>query len=778
MAYKKANCRVQMDERKVREALHAIVPPGDLFEIRMLDEKWTKSGYFTDVELAVQELSKTLITENAGIYVTLNHIKSGCGSRKQRDKFLEDIKPTTSDNDIDYYQYLMLDFDPSGAERVSGVSSTDQELSQAREVAVSVAEFLRLQGWPEPLKGMSGNGYHLLYWIEHIPANDQNGELIKKVLKTLNQKFGTSVCKVDEANYNPARICKLYGTVAQKGINSEERPHRTSKLISIPEDTAQVTLDQLEAVAALLKDPNEKRAKVIQKVSAPVSTSSTSNDTDKLLKSCKKYGIRDLGEYLDSIGIAHRDPEVWRTGRKWVLEKCPFDESHTASDSAVFQFADGQLRFKCLHNSCKDYHFAQFIQKVDPERYAAASIEKSEKPSLTIENLAAEYEERGVNVKLNLITHDVEVEADDPDLDYESLKTTTHSILKGNGKSYSGVTWDTLEAYTLELAKQNKFNPVLDYLNSIEYDGKDHFEDLFALMGLDESDTLSRSLVRKWFLQGIVLLHNTEAHPVAPEGVLTLNGPQRCGKTSLIELFSIRPEWFARGAALNPDDKDTIRRCCSRWIIELGEVETTLRRDIEALKNFITNDVDVYRVAYGRSDVKHARRSNLAATCNSDRYLIDPTGNRRWWTVPITKMIRYSDIQAFPIVQLWSQALSIYREQGAGCFRLTGEEYDELEERNNKALKPGKAEDEVNDILASAAGSPYLYKWVDITATDWKGYFDSLKKHDSSTIGRALKKAGIEQRQNGTQRLYSLPVWKEAATHYHLTPKEQSAQFG
>ena len=75
MAYKRANCRVQMDESKVREALNAIVPPGELFEIRIIDESWISSGYFTDSDLAIQELKKTFITENAGIYITLNHIK-------------------------------------------------------------------------------------------------------------------------------------------------------------------------------------------------------------------------------------------------------------------------------------------------------------------------------------------------------------------------------------------------------------------------------------------------------------------------------------------------------------------------------------------------------------------------------------------------------------------------------------------------------------------------------------------------------------------------------
>lgn len=782
MAYLRADHSFDMDENEIRKALSVLKQPGKLFEIRVLrksgSKSYTMSAYFNDIDTAIKKMKSTKVWKNSNVYFTLNEINPACFSREQHNEFIESTK-TTDDPDILSYKLMLVDLDP---ERTKEVSSSEEELVAAGEVAKNVITFTRAIGWPEPIQGMSGNGYHFLYELDSIPNTEETKTIIKKVLETLQQKFGTDGCKVDEVNFNPSRICKLYGTVAHKGSSTQDRPHRMSRIISVPDVRGKVTKHQLEAVAALWTDPNSRGKQANNSKKASGTTPAFTNEqkteySDKLQKSCKKYGIRDLGEYLDSIGISHQPSETWRTGRKWVLDSCPFDENHKAPDSAVFQFADGQLRFRCLHNSCKDYHFAQFLNKVDPKRYASASIQQSEKPPLTIENLAAEYDERGISVKLNLITHEIEVETDGADLDYDSLITTTHSILKSNEKNYTGVTWDTLAAYTLELAKQNKFNPVLDFLNSIKFDGHDHFAELYELMGIEKEDSLSRSLIRKWFLQGIALLHNSEAHHIAPEGVLTLNGPQRCGKTSLVEMFAIKPEWFARGAALNPNDKDTIRRCCSRWIIELGEVETTLRSDIEALKNFITNDVDVYRVAYGHSDLKYARRSNLAATCNSDKYLIDQTGNRRWWTIPISKMIRYSEIQTFPIVQLYLQALKIYQDEGCNCFRLTGDEFDALEDRNSKALKPMKAEDEVNDVLATAKETPNLFKWVNITVTDWKDYFSGLKKYDAGTIGKALKKIGIIQRTNGSQRLYSLPIWKEVATHYKVTPRASNEQI-
>ena len=35
---------------------------------------------------------------------------------------------------------------------------------------------------------------------------------------------------MDLTNYNPARIFKLYGTLAQKGRNTADRPHRMARI--------------------------------------------------------------------------------------------------------------------------------------------------------------------------------------------------------------------------------------------------------------------------------------------------------------------------------------------------------------------------------------------------------------------------------------------------------------------------------------------------------------------------------------------------------------------
>ncbi len=101
-------------------------------------------------------------------------------------------------------------------------------------------------GWPEPILADSGNGAHLLYRID-LPANDDG--LVKRVLEGLAFRFDDAEVRVDTTTHNPARIWKLYGTLAAKGDDTDERPHRLARLTYVPEQLVPITQTQLETAA-------------------------------------------------------------------------------------------------------------------------------------------------------------------------------------------------------------------------------------------------------------------------------------------------------------------------------------------------------------------------------------------------------------------------------------------------------------------------------------------------------------------------------------------------
>jgi putative DNA primase/helicase len=136
--------------------------------------------------------------------------------------------------------------------------------------------------------------------------------------------------------------------------------------------------------------------------------------------------------------------------------------------------------------------------------------------------------------------------------------------------------------------------------------------------------------------------------------VLVLFGKQNIGKTTWVKsLDPANCNAVREGALLDPSNKDSIIGLACHWIIELGELDGTLRKsDIASLKAHITNQVDIVRVPYARKSSRLARRTVYVATVNENRFLSDDTGNRRWWVVEVDsiEMSHGLDMQ-----QVWAE---------------------------------------------------------------------------------------------------------------------------
>ena len=387
---------------------------------------------------------------------------------------------------------------------------------------------------------------------------------------------------------------------------------------------------------------------------------------------------------------------------------------------------------------------------------------------LTIEALEGELQARGIELKHNDITGELDTNARTASgrlMQMEALKTALHSELSA---TYSGVTIDTLERYLSYLAQEHAYNPVLDLLAATKWDGRDRLPDVYALLGLptdpgaEDVETeggLSRILVRKWLLQTVALLFNSLdpaiGEPFGADGCLVLNGEplgadnQGAGKTSFFARLGMRADWVHVGGIVDDRDKDTKRRVVTAWITELGEVESTLKSDIERLKSFIVDPVDRYRLPYARIDVVAPRHTSLCATCNSGRYLIDQTGERRWWTIPLTRKMPWDEIQQLDALQLWAQIYAtvapMTQAERAACYRLTDDERRALAERNGEHEKLLKGQQEVMDILQEGGGSNDLRDWDYMTVTQFKmAYEDTLHGYSAQQIGAALRACGVE----------------------------------
>lgn len=339
-----------LDETIVRRAIHTIKPDGGLFEVRIIGGRGKNniaSGYFKDADTLIAAFDK-MDLRRKNVYIVLNEIREACYSRQQRDHF-ETTNTTTSDKDIESYEWFFIDLDP---ERTKEVSSTDAELKEAVALAGKVKKYLEGIGFERPVEALSGNGAHLLYYIG-LANTEENTALIQRCLAALDMMFSTDKVKVDIVNYNPSRICKLYGTAAQKGANSPERPHRISEIVSedfTPKQTMKCYLEELAGAVEAVQPVAEKY-----------------NNYDP--------GNFDLERFMSDHGITYTEDSNDRA-KIYKLDHCPFDSNHTNGDAKIFHYTNGAIAFKCHHNSCNKYRWQDVRLKFDPTAYELITAEE------------------------------------------------------------------------------------------------------------------------------------------------------------------------------------------------------------------------------------------------------------------------------------------------------------------------------------------------------------------------------------------------------------------
>jgi putative DNA primase/helicase len=232
------------------------------------------------------------------------------------------------------------------------------------------------------------------------------------------------------------------------------------------------------------------------------------------------------------------------------------------------------------------------------------------------------------------------------------------------------------------IGDKNSFNPVADWIMSKPWDGENRLTAFYATLihRSDFSETLKNQLMYRWLLSAVAAALKRSGFKA--RGVLTLQGPQSIGKTSWIS--ALVPDTILREGVIKLDhhldagNKDSIITAVCHWIVEIGELDSSFKKDIARLKGFLTADRDKVRRPYGRTDSEYPRRTVFCATVNEHDFLVDSTGNSRWLTIPVTS-INYQ--HGIDMQQLFAQ-LAIDFANGAQWW-LTREE-EQLLELHNK----------------------------------------------------------------------------------------------
>lgn len=261
----------------------------------------------------------------------------------------------------------------------------------------------------------------------------------------------------------------------------------------------------------------------------------------------------------------------------------------------------------------------------------------------------------GERLRFNLLTQKLE-------LDGEPLKISEtvyldlaeqHQIELPKGEALDIV---------LRLARQREYHPVREYLMGMDgaHGGDVTILDNLATRYFGATDPIFNIYMKK-FLIGAV------ARVMRPgcklDTVPVLQGKQGEQKSAFWKTLAGEgvdgSKWFDDSLG-DCGDKDEKMKLYRTWFMEWAELEHVFKRkELGAVKAFLTSSVDVLRVPYGRSIDEFPRHSVIVGSSNEDDFLADPTGDRRYWVIPVLQEIDIETLRQ-ERDRIWAAALSLF----------------------------------------------------------------------------------------------------------------------
>lgn len=219
---------------------------------------------------------------------------------------------------------------------------------------------------------------------------------------------------------------------------------------------------------------------------------------------------------------------------------------------------------------------------------------------------------------------------------------------------------DKIKDALVAVVTRHRRHPVRDYLNSLEWDGVPRLDRLIIDYVGAEDNELNRAMTRKHFAAAVARVMDPGCKY---DYCLVVTGPEGIGKSTLFNVMG--GEWFS-DSLVTMEGTRGMEQLRNSWVVELPELSSVKRSDVEQVKAFITKQVDAYRGAYCTSVEPHPRQCVFCGTTNETHFLKGETGNRRFWVMPVdAKYRRRHDFRRAIEAdrdQLWAEAVRRYRD--------------------------------------------------------------------------------------------------------------------
>lgn len=274
----------------------------------------------------------------------------------------------------------------------------------------------------------------------------------------------------------------------------------------------------------------------------------------------------------------------------------------------------------------------------------------------------------------------------------------SNDVFRELGFSNKGWTEDSIN----EVFNKNRYNPVVDYIRSLHWDGKKRIESLFIDL-LDADDTeLNRVMTEKWMIAAV---KRTLVPGSKFDNMIVLQGSQGIGKSTICERLA--KGFFSTISLDEIENKDIIDKMNKTWIGIIDEMDNFNRKEMSKVKTFLSQCQDTVRLAYARNTSVFQRHCIFIGSTNDDTFLRDSTSSveRRFWVVKCNKTKMDSKIRKIMtpdyVDQLWAEAYHYYKLDPNQYLDLETKWFEEFAREQNKfkTFNDDDIVDFVKDVL-------------------------------------------------------------------------------
>lgn len=253
------------------------------------------------------------------------------------------------------------------------------------------------------------------------------------------------------------------------------------------------------------------------------------------------------------------------------------------------------------------------------------------------DNFRAVCDFHGIRIRYNKMSHALDVAIPERTFSREDIDNLNLSYMSDLCHEY-GLGRGMVGQWMNMLGFENEYHPFAEYLDglrgTVPYDPLcPNFEKLLSTLHIEGDQETAVVFIQRWMISLVAAARGASNF----KGTLVFAGPQSIGKTSWFRNLLPERDMFIEGLTLDARDKDSTINATSHLLCELGELDSTFRREISALKAFLSSETDKIRQPYATKASYYPRRTIFCGTVNEQDFLVDQTGNSRFWPVSVRK---------------------------------------------------------------------------------------------------------------------------------------------